>query len=89
MADKHASHEHGDCRHLLESLSDYVDGLLGDTLCAELDRHLAECENCRIVVDTLRKTVYLYHATSAPDPVPDEVKERLYKRLSLDDLLSE
>jgi predicted anti-sigma-YlaC factor YlaD len=89
MADKHENHQHRDCRHLLVSLSDYVDGILGDSLCAELDRHLAECENCRIVVDTLRKTVYLYHATATPDPVPDDVKERLYKRLSLDDLLAE
>ena len=89
MADEHTTHNHGDCRHLLESLSDYVDGVLGASLCAELDRHLAECENCRIVVDTLRKTVYLYHATSTPDPVPDDVKERLYKRLSLDDLVSD
>jgi anti-sigma factor (TIGR02949 family) len=89
MADKHENHQHGDCRHLLGSLSDYVDGELGASLCAELDRHLAECENCRIVVDTLRKTVYLYHVTAAPDPVPDDVKERLYKRLSIDDLLGE
>lgn len=89
MAETHKTHQHGDCRHLLGSLSDYVDGALGDSLCAELDRHLAECENCRIVVDTLRKTVYLYHVTAAPEPVPDEVKERLYKRLSLDDLLGE
>lgn len=89
MTNNHKSHEHGDCRHLLGSLSDYVDGVAGVSLCAELDRHLAECENCRIVVDTLRKTVYLYHATSAPDPVPDDIKERLYKRLRLDDLLTE
>ena len=89
MADTNELHVHGDCRHLLGSLSDYVDGILSQTLCAELDRHLAECENCRIVVDTLRKTIYLYHATSAPEPVPDDVKERLYKRLSLEDLLQE
>jgi predicted anti-sigma-YlaC factor YlaD len=89
MADQHAAHKHGECRHLLESLSDYVDGVLGDSICAELDRHLAECENCRIVVDTLRKTVYLYHATANPDPVPEDVKERLYKRLNLQDLFPE
>jgi anti-sigma factor RsiW len=83
------SHKHGNCRHLLGSLSDYVDGELGAALCAELDRHLAECENCRVVVDTLRKTVYLYHVTAAPEPVPDVVKERLYKRLRLEDLLEE
>lgn len=87
MNHEHKPHEHGDCRHLLGTLSDYVDGDLGVALCAELERHLAECENCRVVVDTLRRTIYLYHATSTPEPVPDEVKERLHKRLRLEDLL--
>ena len=87
MNHEHKPHEHGDCRHLLGTLSDYVDGDLGVSLCAELERHLAECENCRVVVDTLRRTIYLYHATSTPEPVPDEVKERLHKRLRLEDLL--
>jgi anti-sigma factor RsiW len=87
MNHEHKPHEHGDCRHLLGTLSDYVDGELAVALCAELERHLAECENCRVVVDTLRRTIYLYHATSTPEPVPDEVKERLHKRLRLEDLL--
>lgn len=87
MNHEHKPHEHGDCRHLLGTLSDYVDGELSVALCAELERHLAECENCRVVVDTLRRTIYLYHATSTPEPVPDEVKERLHKRLRLEDLL--
>jgi predicted anti-sigma-YlaC factor YlaD len=80
-------HNHEECRHLLGSLSDYVDGDLEERLCAEIERHLVECENCRVVVDTLKKTVYLYHVTSEPQPVPKEVKERLYKRLNLGDLL--
>lgn len=80
--------EHHNCRHLLKELSEYVDGELGAELCAEIERHLAECENCRIVVDTLRKTVYLVHATAEPEGVPDEVRERLYKSLKLDGFLN-
>jgi anti-sigma factor RsiW len=44
--------DHESCRFLLSSLSDYVDGELGDELCAEIDRHLQSCENCRIVILT-------------------------------------
>lgn len=77
--------DHGNCRHLLDSLSDYVDGTLDEELCAEIDRHLEECEDCHIVVDTLRKTVYLYHATAPQASVPDDVRERLYHRLNLDE----
>jgi anti-sigma factor RsiW len=78
---------HETCRHLLDSLSDYVDGALDDSLCVELERHLEGCENCRIVVDTLRKTVYLYQVTAQPPAVPDDVRQRLYRRLDLGDFL--
>jgi anti-sigma factor (TIGR02949 family) len=75
------------CRHLLDSLSEYIDGELGDQLCEELEGHFSNCEDCRIVVDTLRKTIYLYHATSELEPVPAEVRQRLYNRLNLDEYL--
>jgi anti-sigma factor (TIGR02949 family) len=78
---------HETCQHLLDSLSDYVDGALDDSLCVELERHLEGCENCRIVVDTLRKTVYLYQVTAQPPAVPDDVRQRLYRRLDLGDFL--
>jgi predicted anti-sigma-YlaC factor YlaD len=80
--------DHESCRFLLSSLSDYVDGELGDELCAEIDRHLQSCDNCRIVIDSLKKTVYLYHVTSMEPPmVPDDVRERLYTRLDLSEYL--
>lgn len=74
------------CKSLLGSLSDYVDGTAQDELCRELERHLAECEDCRIVVDTLRKTVSLYHANASAS-LPTDVRARLFKRLDLDDYL--
>ena len=80
-------HEH--CHHLLDSLSEYVDGALGEGLCIEIERHLAGCENCKVVVDSLRKTVYLYHVTAPPPEVPDDVRQRLFVRLELDDFLEE
>ena len=45
------------CKNLLASLSDYVDGSLSENLCTEIERHMAGCENCRLVVDSLRKTI--------------------------------
>jgi anti-sigma factor RsiW len=80
--------EHEGCRHLLDSLSPYVDGELGPELCLELERHLNGCENCRIVVDSLRKTVYLYRvASDEPPAVPEDVRQRLYHCLDLDDFV--
>jgi len=76
-----------ECQHLLGQLSDYVDGELEQTMCEEIEHHLADCQNCRIVVDTLSKTVALYQ-TQGQTPVPGEVEERLYKVLNLESLIS-
>ena len=75
------------CHELLNSLSAYIDGELGQDVCAQIESHLQGCENCRIVVDSLRKTVYLYQATSEPGKVPQDVHERLFRCLDLDEFL--
>lgn len=79
--------ENHNCRDLLGSLSAYVDGELEAELCARLEQHLSGCENCRIVVDTLHKTVLLYQTTAAQSGVPQGVRERLFSRLNLDEFL--
>lgn len=81
-------HQHDECRRLLASLSDYVDGVLDARLCQEIEAHMAECENCRVVVNTLAKTVDLYRSTPAPE-LPIDVRTRLYASLNLDDFLHE
>ena len=60
------SHAHEGCHELLPELSAYLDGEAAADLCARIDAHLAECEDCRVVVDTLTRTVRLYHALPAP-----------------------
>jgi anti-sigma factor RsiW len=78
---------HKNCRYLLSSLSEYVDGELSDDLCLELERHMEGCQDCQIVVNTLHKTVELYHQTAEPPDIPSDVRDRLFKRLDLDEFL--
>ncbi|MFO7632750.1 MAG: zf-HC2 domain-containing protein [Caldilinea sp.] len=73
---------HGDCKHLLADLSDYLDGEAAAEVCAEIERHLADCADCRAVVDTLRKTVYLYRTLPQPS-FSDEARAHLITALSL------
>lgn len=47
------------CREFIHALSDFVDGEAAPDLCREIERHVGQCENCRIMVDTLQKTVRL------------------------------
>jgi anti-sigma factor (TIGR02949 family) len=84
-----SENHHFNCKALLGSLSDYVDGTLNDELCQELDRHLSECQDCRIVVDTLHKTVSLYKKCAEDTEVPGEVRERLFRVLNLEDYLQD
>ena len=81
-ATPHDHDHHESCRHYLRSISEYLDGTLSDALCDEIEAHMATCENCRVVVNTLSKTVVLYRRLPSPE-MPDEVKERLFKVLDL------
>jgi anti-sigma factor (TIGR02949 family) len=80
-------HVHKNCRQLLGSLSEYVDGELDEELCSVLEQHLEGCEDCRIVVDTLRKTVYLYHESNQDEAIPTDIRTRLYKSLNIEEYL--
>jgi anti-sigma factor (TIGR02949 family) len=73
----------GKCHHLLDDLSDYLDGEASDAVCAEIEAHMRECENCRVVVDTLNQTLHLYHTLPQPD-MPEDLRARLYKSLDLE-----
>jgi len=80
--------DHKNCRTLLSSLSEYVDGELSEEFCQEIERHMVDCEDCQIVINTLQKTVYLYHKTTEQTEIPSDVRARLFKRLDLEDFLS-
>lgn len=80
-------HIHDDCAHLLGSLSEYIDGALSPALCEEIEKHLAGCENCRVVLNTTKRTIDLVQSPVEQPPLPDDVRERLFKRLNLDDYL--
>ena len=82
------AHAHTNCEELLGSLSAYIDGDLGPELCLELEKHLAGCDNCRVVLNTTKRTIDLVHTPIEKLDVPEDVRERLFKRLNLDDYLS-
>jgi anti-sigma factor RsiW len=76
---------HETCRNLLSQLSDFIDGELEEALCAEIKLHMADCPDCRAVVNTLEKTVELYRATGRTE-VPADVQDRLHTVLKLDQI---
>ncbi|GBE57738.1 hypothetical protein BMS3Abin01_00659 [bacterium BMS3Abin01] len=71
------------CREIFEALSEFIDEDLSDSTCSEIQVHLDHCRNCRIVVNTLRKTVTLYHSLP-PKQMPGEVRTRLHRVINIE-----
>lgn len=69
------------CKAVVLQLSEYLDGEMEAGLAEELRRHLEDCEDCRVVVDTTRKTIEIYCRTE-PLPLPPGVRERLERALA-------
>jgi predicted anti-sigma-YlaC factor YlaD len=80
-------HDHEPCREIIEGLSDFIDGTAEEALCKEIESHLAACPDCKIMIDTLRKTISLYREREAETTLPPHVHQQLIRTLHLEDLL--
>ncbi|MFN2147923.1 MAG: anti-sigma factor family protein [Anaerolineales bacterium] len=77
--------EHLNCGEMLYGLSDYIDGEAKEAICAAIEAHMAECPDCRIMVDTLRQTIHLYRQQEQQLDLPEDVRTRLFYTLDLND----
>ena len=49
-----------DCNEVLEQLAEYLDDDAREELCRAINAHLTRCRDCRLEVDTVKKTIVLY-----------------------------
>lgn len=68
------------CEELVAYLSDYIDNNLDEELRADAQQHLATCKNCRVVLDTTQRTIFLYRQAGSQS-IPTARREALYNRL--------
>jgi RNA polymerase sigma-70 factor, ECF subfamily len=67
------------CRRLFAALSDYMDGVIDNAMCDEMDRHLHDCEPCQAFLASLKSAVAQCHSYA---PRCDELRaEALRKEL--------
>ena len=64
------------CRNIVKELSNYLDEALDSTLKASIEKHLANCQDCKVVVDTTKQTIQIY-CNSEPAPLPEDTRQRL------------
>lgn len=64
------------CEEYISGLADYIDGDIDSELCEEIERHIGQCKNCRIMVDTMRRTVTLCRE-GVPEKLPEALESKL------------
>jgi predicted anti-sigma-YlaC factor YlaD len=45
------------CRETIRFICEYLDGTLTPSVASEVERHVTECKDCRLVLDAARKTL--------------------------------
>jgi anti-sigma factor RsiW len=79
-------HHHDlECKDLAQHLSAYIDDELDDELCGKIEAHIESCPKCKIVVNTLRKTIQLYQDDGESETYPLTARHRLFAELGLDE----
>lgn len=72
------------CRHVWDRISEYIDGSLDPTIRADVEKHLAHCEICSAVLDSVRNVIILMMDDRVVE-LPVDFSKRLHARL--DDVL--
>ena len=68
------------CTDLLSQLTDYFDDKLTEELREEVRSHTAECQHCRVVLNTTRQTIEVYKGAELYEVSP-ELRERLHSAI--------
>ena len=70
-----------ECNELIEQLSEFLDPDARAQLCREIEQHLAHCQNCKLYVDSVKKTIVIAQSSAAP-VIPIAVSDQLQAALS-------
>jgi RNA polymerase sigma-70 factor (ECF subfamily) len=67
------------CRQLFAALSDYLDGVVDDAVCEEMQKHIGDCEPCQVFLDSLESVVKRCRSYQPPCELPN--KDRVTRDL--------
>jgi anti-sigma factor RsiW len=66
------------CQDVIHDLSNYIDDDLDADLKQELESHLEDCVDCRLVVDQTKKTIEIFCDSELVE-LPSDVRNRLHE----------
>ena len=76
-------------QNVYEQICDFMGEDLDAPACKEVADHLESCPKCKVYFDQVKQTVTLCREIDKEKVVPDEVKNRFFKVLNLNDLGSQ
>ncbi len=68
------------CKDFLNELSEFLDDTVDREIRAKLEKHVSECPNCWVVLDTTQKTIKVYKGME-PQQLPADIHSRLMAAL--------
>ena len=68
------------CKDFLKELSDFLDDTLDPNIRAALNKHVDECPNCWVILDTTQRTIKVYKGLE-PQTIPQDIHSRLMTAL--------
>ncbi|MCK5126230.1 MAG: zf-HC2 domain-containing protein [candidate division Zixibacteria bacterium] len=69
------------CRDMIKKLADYLDGDLEPEFCTELEKHLKGCNNCKLMINSMKMTVQLCKDGTCED-LPQEFQDKFQQKLA-------
>ncbi|MCI0656353.1 MAG: zf-HC2 domain-containing protein [Acidobacteria bacterium] len=75
------------CDQVLAELQDYLDDDLAAEVRQQLDGHLSHCKTCRVIYDSLKRTLTLVTESGSftlPQSVSGKIQQRVMERIKKD-----
>ncbi len=68
------------CKQFLRELNEFLDETVTEETKEHWRKHVDQCPNCFVIVDTTKKTLQVYKGTE-PQELPSDVRSRLMDAL--------
>jgi len=73
-------------KDVYKKICDFMGEDLNAPVCKEVAEHLESCPNCKVYLDTVKKTVTICQESEKEEELPQNIKNRLFKVLNLGEL---
>jgi hypothetical protein len=75
-------------KDIYKQICDFMGEDLNAPVCKEVAEHLESCPDCKVYLDTVKKTVTICQESEKEQELPDDIKNRLFNVLNIRNLSS-